>query len=476
MIRILNIVFFSIAIIVLMGASNTYAQRPLVLIPNPVWPLDSVVNGSVHFYTVPGDTNYSRPSTFVWTVLGGRLFTDSDTLSLAGNGTTASVPGDSLNVTRMWVVWDTFKVPIDTGYIYVYEISADSCQRPDSDAGKFQGMQIEVIARPTVRFITPEAIVCSNFDSARVILEITGMAPYDFVFSLNGEVHNWHLERGDLTDIDGDGKINNLSFFYSDLDTLTSDMVYSFQLISITSDDVNGYVLGSPTFDLIIHVQPPAPVIRHEWTEVTVGTTHTYHFDDPGVNPDEWFWYLRDVNTNLVNEYSSKIQPDFTTTFNNSPPGLYYFEAQYRDKFYGCYSPWDSLNIEVFAVPTIAFSDSTPDVINCSATMPLPDGQFPFVVEYTGVTKYGYTYEVYNYYNNVPEYTGVIDSLTNRSDTIYIDNMFINNTDRSQPWRVVITEAHNEEGVNVNIIKGREKRIIWIYPKPIIYDDIDFAN
>jgi hypothetical protein len=447
----------------------------LVLIPNPAWPFDSVVNGSIHFYTVPGDTNYVQPSTFVWKVFGGRLFADPDTLNLAGDGTTASVTGNSENVTRLWVVWDTFDTPLDTGYIYVYEISADSCQRPDSDAGKFQGMRIEVIARPTVRYITPEAIVCSDFDSARVVLEITGMAPYDFVYSINGEIFNRHIERSDLTDIDGDGKINNLSFFYSDFDTLTSDLVYSFELISITSDNVFGYVLGSPTYDLIIHLQPPAPVIRHEWTEVTVGTTHTYHLSDPGVNPDEWFWNFRDEYTNLVNKNKSKTESFYTITF-DTPPGLYFFEAQYRDKFYGCYSPWDSLNIEVFAIPTIAFSDSTPDVINCSATMPLPDGQFPFVVEYTGVTRYGYTYEVYNYFSDVPEFTGVIDSLTNRSDTIYIDNMFINNTDRNQPWRVVITEAHNEEGVDVNIIKGREKRTIWIYPKPIIYDDIDFAN
>jgi hypothetical protein len=342
------------------------------------------------------------------------------------------------------------------------------------DSGKFQGMRIKVSAPPKARFINPQTIACSNFDTARVIIEIEGMPPYDLFYTLDGVEKTWHIEPGDLSDLDGDGKVDDIAFYYSGLDTITTDIVYNYRLVRVESGGVVGDILSYSSHDLIVHVQPPAPIIRHEWTEVTIGSTHSYYLDNPGVNPEEWFWNIRDIYTNLVNNYNSTTQSYFQVTFNNLIPGWYYVEAQYRDTLYGCYSPFDSLNIELFDIPTIAFSDSSQDVKNCSATMPLPDGQFDFVVEYTGALTYGYSYEVYNYYSDVPEYTRVIDYLTNRSDTIHIDNTFINYTEQNQPWKVKIYEAHNEEGVNVNITDS--VRIIMIYPKPIIYDDIDFAN
>jgi len=475
--RNLNSVFFSIAIIVLMGAGNSYAQTPQVPIPNPLWPLDSVVNGSVHFYTVPGDPNYDDSSYFVWTVEGGRLFYDQDTLLPAVGVTTATVRGNSENITKLWVVWDSFDTPLDTGYIYVYEISADSCQRSDTDAGKFQGMRIKVSSPPKARFILPETIACSNFDSARVVLEIEGMPPYDLVYILNGETKTWHIDRPDLSSLDDDGEADNVSFFYSGFSTMTTDTVYSFQLVSVSSGGVFGDILVNATHDLIVHIQPPAPEIFHQWTEVTTGTTKVYTLLDAGVNPDEWFWFLRDSRSYPVTDFNSKTQSDFSVSF-AVDPGMYYVEAQYRDKLYGCYSPFDSLNIEVFNLPTIAFSDSTPDIINCSATSLVPNEQFDFVVEYKGALTYGFTYEVYKYDGEMVDY-GELDSLTNRSNIISIKNNFINDAlpEQNRPWKVVIKTAHNDEpGVTVNIVDGKDERIIMIYPKPFIHDDIDFAN
>lgn len=471
--RYFNILIVTISTIIFMAAGTSYAQQ--VPIPNPNWPLDSVVNKSVHFYTVKGDPNYQDSSYFVWTVSGGKLFYDQGATLMAGDGTTATVRGNGENVTRLWVEWNLLNVSLDTGYVYVYEISADSCQRPDTDEGKYQGMRIKVSAPPDARFISERTIACSNLKTAQIIIEIEGMPPYDLVYTLNyGEQITWHITAADLSDLDNDGKANNVAFYYTDLDTVTSDMAYVYQLDTVSSGGVYGHILDHSSHELIVHLQPPAPVIGHEWTEVTIGSNHTYYLDNPGVNAEKWFWTLRDIYSNQVNDYNSTTQSSFNVTFlNNLTPGWYYTEVQYVDTF-GCYSPFDSLNIELFDIPTIAFSDTT-TVMNCSATSLVPNDQFEFVVEYTGALKYGYTYVIYDE-TNTPLGGGVIDPLTNRSDTLRIFNNFINESENIKPWTVKITEAHNEEGVDANIIEGRDEKIIMIYPKPIILDDIDFAN
>jgi hypothetical protein len=463
-----------------MAAGNSYAQ-PQVPIPNPAWPLDSAVNGSVHFYTVQGDHNYASPSTFVWTVLGGRLFNDEALTSMAGDGTTATVAGYGANLSRLWVIWDVFQKPIQTGYIYAYEISADGCQGSNSDAKKFQGMRMKIYAPPITRFLTKQTIACSNLDSARIIVEINGIPPYDMIYTVNGERKTWHITSDDLSDLDGDGKANNVSFFYSGLSSSTTDMVYSYKIDSVSSEGVNGKFIDFSTHDLIVHVQPPAPVILPNWIEVTVGTTKTYQLSNPGVNAVEWFWNLKDIATNPITSFNSTSLSTFKVTYNNQP-GLYYVETQYRDN-YGCYSSWDSLNIELFNRPTIAFSDSTPNIINCSATMPMPNEKFDFVVEYEGAKSYGFTYAVYDYNGTLVD-GGTFDYLTNRSNIISINNTFVNDAlpEKNRPWKVVIKTAHNEESdVNVKIVDsdkegGKDERIIMIYPKPLIQDDIDFAN
>jgi hypothetical protein len=480
--RYKNILFFILTTIILLAAGKSYAQ-PQVPIPNPNWPLDSVVNGSVHYYSVPGDPNYASPSTFVWTVEGGRLFYDQALSSMAGNGTVASVLGNSSNSTTLWVVWDSFDTALDTGYVYVYEISADSCQRSDSDAGKFQGMRIKVSSPPKARFIRDKTIACSNLDSARIIVEIEGMPPYDLIYTINGgDEITWHITAADLSDLDGDLEADNVSFFYSGLSSAPTDMVYDYQLVRAESGGVVGEILNYSSHTLFVHLQPPAPVIRNEWTEVTTMTDniYTYHLDDPGVNATEWLWYLRDWSSNLVDSRWDTVQTTFPVIFNR-PAGLYYVEAQYIDD-YGCLSLFDRLDIELFDLPTIAFSDSTPSIINCSATMPIPNEQFEFVIEYTGARTFGFTYEVYDYEDVMVDF-GSADSLTQRTNSIFIDNKFINDSDENKPWKVVIKTAkiNNDPGVNVNILDsdiegGRDERIIMIYPKPFIHDDIDFAN
>jgi hypothetical protein len=459
-----------------------YAQAQEVPIPDPDWPLDSVVNGSVHRYTVPGDLNYEDPSYFVWTVSGGRLFRDYALTVMAGDGTTATVVGNGDNVTHMFVVWDSFDTPLDTGYIYVYEISAlGGCQRADNDRLKYQGMRVKVSSPPKARFITDETIVCAYDDSTHVIVEIEGMPPYDLTYAIDGVQYTRRINPEDLLSLDDDGETDNISFFMGGYRNITSDEVHTLRLIEVSSGGVVGDIFDYREHTVIAHVQPPAPEIFTEWTEVTTGTanTYTYQLSDPGINPVEWYWNLRNEGTNLIDSYTS-TSPTYPLVF-NSPPGNYYIEVRYLDN-YGCLSYYGQMDIELFDIPTIQFVDND-TIINCSATTLIPDEKFEFRIEYSGARTYGFTYEVYDYEGNVVD-GGALDQQTSRSNIITIQNRFINDElpEEIRPWRVVIKTAYNEEpGVDVNILDsniegGRDERVILIYPKPFIHDDIDFAN
>ena len=105
---------FMIATIAMMAARMGYAQP--VSVPNPLpntaWPMDSVVRGMVKKFTVTGDQYFDKPSTFNWTVKGGRIFLDADTLVAApAPSNTDTLKGTSQNKSSIWVVWDRFVQP-----------------------------------------------------------------------------------------------------------------------------------------------------------------------------------------------------------------------------------------------------------------------------------------------------------------------------------------------------------------------------
>lgn len=477
-----KILYFMIATIAIMAVRQGYAQ--IVEFPNPDWPLDSVVRGSVHYYKVQGDRNYTSPSDFVWVTDGGRLFLDPDLTRIAGNGISDTVKGNMRNITEMWVVWDKFLQPLDTGYIYVYEISADGCQRAVTDAGKYQGMRIKVSAPPKARFLLDETIACTNIDSAQIIIEIEGMPPYDLKYSKNGVITDWHITQNDLADLDGDGEVDNVGFWLTGYTNNMLDQVIEYELIEVSSGGVNGKILFNyPNHTALIHVQPHEPDIFVDWREVTTGTPNIYNYTLAyrGDNPKEWYWELRDENTNLIDAYSSTADPNWGIVF-NSEPGKYYLRSYYLDS-YGCYSPDDTLNLELFGQPTIAFSDSTPDIRNCSATSMNPDEKFEFAVEYYGARTYSFTYTVYDYEGKVVD-SGTLEYLESRTNIITINNNFINDAlpEVDRPWKVVLTSADNEEPnievkiIDSDIIGGKDERVIMIHPKPFIHEDIDFAN
>ncbi|HKM92138.1 MAG TPA: hypothetical protein VJY41_00660 [Prolixibacteraceae bacterium] len=467
-----------IATIVFMAVGTAFAQS--VTIPDPNWPLDSVVNGSVHRFTVHGDPYYAEPSNFVWNVDGGRLFYDEALTRMAGNGTTATVSGDQNNWTTLWVVWDSFDQPLDTGYVYVYEISADSCQRSDEDRGKFQGMLIKVSAPPKVRFIKPETLVCSNDEGVNIDIEIDGMPPFDLKYSINGVVSYWHILPEDLIDSDFDGEINNVVIYIDDFVGTGIDHNYELKLLEASSGGVYGELLPYTTHTVYANVQGPAPIISESWREVTVGQTHIYTLEYEGDNPDTWYWELFNEYGDIMKEYSSSNQSYYNLQL-DVQVGVYNLVAYYIGKN-GCQSFADTMQIEVFPYPTIAFSEEIGDVKGCSEASINPNELFEFIVHYEGARAYNFTYTVYDYNGLfIDEFD--VDWTNNRDMLIQIPNTFINSElpEINRAWKVKITAGKNEENLDIDILDlniegGRDERLIIIHPKPIIHEDIDFAN
>jgi hypothetical protein len=476
--NIAKLIGLIVALLLLSGLRYAHAQT--VPIPNPAWPLDSVVNGSVHRYTVSGDRNYSKPSTFVWKVDGGRLFFDEGLTLMAGNGDSATVVGDATNVTRLWVVWDSFTQPLDTGFVYAYEVSADGCERSDSDPGKFSGMRIKVSAPPKARFLANQTITCSNEDGVSIDIAIEGMPPYDLIYSINGTIYNRHIRPADLIDSDYDGNVDNITIVIDDYPGTTVDLVYDIRLLEASSGGVLGEVLEYRRHMVYAYVQPAAPVITPEWAEVTVGENHLFSLSFPGENPDTWYWELINSSGDVVFDFSTRDNPWVTVRF-DIPVGKYTLVAYYMSRN-GCMSLQATHDIEVFVQPAIFFSDITGNVTACSENTFNPNEIFEFNVIYEGARTYGFTYVVYDYDGNVLA-EHVLEYLNDRLVTIVIPNNFINDElpEINRTWKVKIISATNEEMINVDILDagiegGRDERLITIHPKPVIHEDIDFAN
>lgn len=465
-----------LAVFLLAGSCYAFAQS--VPIPNPAWPLDSVVNGSVHYFEVPGDRNFDDPSRFVWTVDGGRLFIDEDLTVMAGDGSTATVNGNAQNTTGMWVIWDSFDQPLDTGYIYVYEISADGCQRADDDPGKYQGMRVKVSAPPDVYFLTQSTVTCSNEEGVLVDLVIDGMPPFDLKYALNEVEYDMHILPEDLVDSDYDGEVNNITFLIDDYTGTTVDKEYTLTLMEASSGGVKGNIMLYPEHTVYAYVQPPAPVISPDWLQVTTGQLHRYDLADSGVDAATWFWELLDPLGNVVFEASSDVEPGLDLRFDYGI-GDFTLVAYYQAQN-GCISLTDSMVIEVYDLPTIAFADESPDITSCSEVSINPGEVFEFIVEYEGALTYDFAYEVYDYNGNLLFQT-LNEYQSGRRVLIQIPHTFINPELTNEAWKVRIVNAVNEEGVDVEILDaaiegGRDERLIIIHPKPVVNDDINFAN
>lgn len=445
---------------------TSMAQVPDPL-PNPDWPLDSVIYSSVHKFTVPGDKNYNEPSDFVWNVDGGRLFFDSLLTMPSPAVTTDTVNGDADNMTTMWVVWDSFDTPLDTGYVYVYEISADGCERFDDDQGKYSGMRIKVSAPPDVWFDQEVTQTCSYESGVNVKVIIDGMPPFDLTYSINGKDTTIHVQEDDLL-FEGDTAYINI--FIDDYIDTDIDIEYALELEEASSGGVEGAIL-QPYHTVYAYRRPAPPVIRPDWTQITRGETHDIVLEYGGENPQTYFYDIIRLEDG-VSVYSHESPNAYDEVEYDFNPGEYLITVSYLAEN-GCESLPDSLEIEVFGAPELSFVGD--HYMGCSESSAMPLDTIEFEVEYVGALTYEFDYKVYDY-NGFEIQAESIEYIDERNYIIRILNTFINDElpEEIRNWRIVITRAVNEEGVEISIVDG--ERLIQIHPKPIVHDDIDFAN
>jgi hypothetical protein len=471
--RIGRLLLWLKAMVLLMLFTVT-AHAQTAQLPDPAWPLDSVINGTVKRFTITGDQNYVEPSSFTWVVYGGRLFFDEALTQPAGDGSTVTVQGDpATNTSVVWVIWDVFSIPSYDGWIYVSEVSPEGCSMPELDEDKYRGMNIRVNAPCDIRFLAFETLTCSYDEGVNVEIEIEGFPPFNIVYSLNGEIFSWDVKPGDLIDSDFDGRVNNLVIPINDYFGTTIDRIYQLELLEASSQGIPGEVLEFSSHTVYAFVQPVAPVISADWVEITAGQSHTMTLSYRGVNPAIWFWELYNSGGELVFEASSATEPYMPIIF-DFPEGEYNLLAYYQSRN-SCYSLADTLPLQIFQQPTLAFADTSAHAIGCSAVSIDPDDAFEFTLDYRGALSYDFTYGIYDF-NDVLIAEYLQEFQMSRNPVITIPNTFINdlNPEINRTWKVRITNARNGEGVQVEIIDGT--RNITIHPKPAIMDDIDFAN
>jgi hypothetical protein len=129
-----------------------------------------VVESSYHYYTVRGDANYTNPSTFVWYVENGTLGTydaASDTWTPASgttaisNGVFLELTGEEINSVAnssgIWVRWND-DTGGSSGYIAVYERSADNCVFDN----QITGYKHNILVPPEVWFLVDAREECSD--------------------------------------------------------------------------------------------------------------------------------------------------------------------------------------------------------------------------------------------------------------------------------------------------------------------------
>lgn len=477
---------FMIATIAMMAARMGYAQT--VSVPNPLpntaWPMDSVVRGMVKKFTITGDQHYTDPSTFFWNVKGGRIFLDADTLKAATpDNNIAALKGNSDNKSSIWVVWDKFEQPLDTGYVYVYERSANGCELADTDSLKFVGRRVKVSAPPKAWFIDEKALVCNNEDSAFVVLKVTGMPPYDIVYSLNGVTDTLHLESGDMQIRDLDDKAEEYAFVHTGFAGTTTDQVFNYRLIEASSGGVIGTIdtsQGFATHNLLVHPIPATPEILEDFVEVSKGSKHSY-FMLNDTNTAKRYWELVDSVGSVVFEANSTTQDSVEVPF-NVDPGRYTLNAWYYDQndlgIEGCESGTAQLTIDVFAPPTIGFADAQ-DITTCSAVSLVPTEKLDFVVEYQGARPFWFDLVLRDYDGKEirrEKFEQQTDNVINFS----FDNELINDKlpEEDRTWRLEIEGPYNNETgtMEVTIEEGKGVRKIIIHPKPFIDGLIDFEN
>jgi len=233
---------------------ESYAQT----LPNPAWSLQQITVESIHSYTVRGDQTVSAVSSFVWQVNGGTLYTNAAATTIAGNGTTATVTGQTGNVSTLFVKWDS---NVGQGYVSAYEITSYGCQQPVTNQNKYVGVRVNKNAKPEVQFITRTSDYCSDNGAKLIGIELSGLAPYIVRYRESGKaLVTVTINQSDLRDLDSDGNSDDYALSLPGWVGINSREERVIVIESISSDGVTGNIGSKSSHTVTIH---PLPVISN---------------------------------------------------------------------------------------------------------------------------------------------------------------------------------------------------------------------
>jgi hypothetical protein len=197
-----------------------------------------VVESSYHYYSVRGDANYTNPSTFVWYVENGTLgiydpgtdtWTPASGTAPISNGTYLELAGETLNAVAnssgIWVKWNDGSGG-STGYIAVYERSADNCVFDN----QITGYKHNILVPPEVWFLVATREECADqtYAVTAQLNEIhENSFPYTFTYTYPGI--DGQMVQTDTTivaaDLDANNQLHWDLFGVNDLD-VADDEVY----------------------------------------------------------------------------------------------------------------------------------------------------------------------------------------------------------------------------------------------------------
>lgn len=238
-------------VLLLLITAGTYAQEagagydPFVPanLDDPVkLPEVPVVESSYHYYSVLGDANFAQSSTFVWYVENGTLGTYDavNDVWTPMTGTTAHGSGELIeilgvnngttdNTSAVWVRWND-GTGGTTGYIAVYERSADNCVFEN----QITGYKHQILVPPEIWFLADAREECSDqlYSVSAQFNEVHDNSfPYTLTYTYPG-ADGVMVQRDTIiesTDLDAGGLLTWDLEAVQDLD-VTTDEVYTITL------------------------------------------------------------------------------------------------------------------------------------------------------------------------------------------------------------------------------------------------------
>ena len=227
-----------------------------------------VVESSYHYYTINGDANYTELSTFVWYVENGEFgFYDvaGDVWTPQGGGNIIELTGETLggvdNSSGIWVRWND-GTGNSTGYVAVYERSADNCILID----QISGFKHQILVPPEVWFLVDTREECADqiYSVTAQFNEVHDNSfPYVLTYSYPGP--DGVIVQTDTTIVSAD--LDGSNQLHWDLNAVLDLDVAIDELYTISLDEIR---------DLFGSVGKIAPLgaSANQYTEMTITIFH----------------------------------------------------------------------------------------------------------------------------------------------------------------------------------------------------------